>query len=265
MRAWGKIFGFALGFMAGGIFGAVFGLWLGHQFDKGMGVDFNAFSQQNDTDRQKSFFTATFSVMGHITKASGRVSEDEIAFASAAMKRWGLNKELTDIAKQAFVDGKQPFFELDKQVKHLKSVCFGRHDLLQMFVEIQIQAAFADGELHPKERLVLHRIAKILGLSIRELDALLERIIAGEQFHQGAGAQSPQQTKQQLANAYRVLGVEANTDAKAIKKAYRKLMSQHHPDKLVAKGLPPELMEDAKQKAQDIQAAYELITAQSKP
>lgn len=263
MRIWGKIFGFALGFMVGRLVGALFGLWLGHQFDKGMGINFDAFNQQSDGERQKSFFSATFSIMGHIAKASGRVSEDEIAFASAAMKRWGLNQELTAVAKQAFIDGKQPFFELDKQVRQLKRNCLGRHDLLQMFVEIQIQAAFADGELHPKERLVLHRIAKILGLSIRELDTLLERIIAGEQFHQGAGAQSPQQTKQQLANAYRVLGIDANADAKDVKKAYRKLMSQHHPDKLVAKGLPPELMEDAKQKTQDIQAAYELITAQA--
>ena len=200
--------------------------------------------------------------MGHIAKASGRVSEDDIAFAKGAMHRWGLNQEATNLAKQAFTYGKHTQFDLDKTLRHLKSNCFGRHDLLQMFIEIQIQAAFADGELHPNERKILHRIGKSLGISPRELDYLLDRIVAGEKFHQGARSHWPHAAQQQLQNAYKVLGVDSTADSQTIKKAYRKLMAQHHPDKLVAKGLPPELMEDAKQKAQDIQAAYELIRAQ---
>ena len=113
----------------------------------------------------------------------------------------------------------------------------------------------------------MHQIANGLGYSAKELDKLLEMIIAGANFHQQGqtgGSNSFAQSGQQLANAYKVLGVTEQDSASDIKKAYRKLMSQHHPDKLVAKGLPPEMMEMAKQKAQDIQAAYELITAQNK-
>ena len=262
MRIWGKVFGFLLGFMAGRILGAIFGLWLGHKFDKGLGFDFNSFNNENENDRQKVYLQSTFSIMGNISKASGRVSEDEIAFAKGAMKRWGLNQQAVQEAQLAFSQGKQESFDLGQQLRQLKTACFGRHDLLQMFIEIQIQAAFADGELHPNERTILHKIARSLGISGKELDMLLDRIVAGEKFHQGGQAQSPQQAKAQLANAYKVLGVTANTEARDVKRAYRKLMAQHHPDKLVAKGLPPELMEDAKQKAQDIQAAYELVTAQ---
>ncbi|WP_000441680.1 DnaJ domain-containing protein, partial [Salmonella enterica] len=65
-----------------------------------------------------------------------------------------------------------------------------------------------------------------------------------------------------LEDACNVLGVKTTDDATTIKRAYRKLMSEHHPDKLVAKGLPPEMMEMAKQKAQEIQKAYELIKEQ---
>ncbi len=262
MRIWGKVFGFLLGFLAGNLFGALFGLWLGHKFDRGLGFDFNTLNQESDAKRQQDFFISTFSVMGHITKASGRVTEDEIAFARHAMKKWGLNQEMVRLAQQAFSDGKRGDFDLSKQLKLLKRSCFARHDLLQMFVEIQIQAAFADGELHPKERKILHTIARNFGLSSRELDMLLDRIQAGEQFHQQGQASTPQQAKQNLANAYKILGVNQQTEAREIKRAYRKLMAQHHPDKLVAKGLPPELMEEAKQKTQDIQAAYELIMAQ---
>ena len=62
-----------------------------------------------------------------------------------------------------------------------------------------------------------------------------------------------------LSDAYKVLGVSENDDRNAVKRAYRRLMNEHHPDKLVAKGLPPEMMEMAKEKAQQIQAAYDLI------
>ena len=61
-----------------------------------------------------------------------------------------------------------------------------------------------------------------------------------------------------MNDAYDLLGVDKEADSKTIKRAHRKLMNEHHPDKLVAKGLPPEMMEVAKQKAQEIQSAYDL-------
>ncbi|QDP02219.1 co-chaperone DjlA [Thalassotalea sp. PS06] len=263
MRIWGRVFGTLFGFLVGRIIGAVLGFFVGWKFDKGLGGDFAAFNQQNETERQNQFFYITFSVMGHIAKASGQVSEDEIAFATGHMNRWGLSGETRKAAQNAFREGKQPHFNLQEQMKKLKQVCFGRKDLLQMFVEIQIQAAFADDDLHPKEREILHGIGGALGIPARHLDFMLDRIIAGEHFHQQGSQQSPQQQQQRLNDAYKILGVTPQTPARDIKKAYRKLMAQHHPDKLVAKGLPPQLMEDAKQKAQDIQAAYELVTKQA--
>nr|MBA2815786.1 DnaJ-like protein DjlA [Candidatus Pantoea persica] len=83
---------------------------------------------------------------------------------------------------------------------------------------------------------------------------------SGQQFGggQGGGYQQAQRGPT-LEDACSVLGVKSSDDATNIKRAYHKLMSEHHPDKLVAKGLPPEMMEMAKQKAQEIQAAYDLI------
>ena len=83
----------------------------------------------------------------------------------------------------------------------------------------------------------------------------------GGGYHQqsSGGAWQQAQRGPTLEDACNVLGVKPTDDQTTIKRAYRKLMSEHHPDKLVAKGLPPEMMEMAKQKAQEIQKAYELI------
>jgi len=182
-----------------------------------------------------------------------------------------LNNELRQQAQDAFREGKTTGFPLTERLRKFKRICGNRQDLLLMFLEIQIQVAFSDGELDTKEREVLHTTAKLLGYSARQLDKLLEMIIASAAFNQQAG-QSYQQfngsnastNAGQLDNAYKILGVSKDNSAGEIKKAYRKLMSQHHPDKLIAKGLPPAMMEAAKEKTQDIQAAYDLISKQGK-
>lgn len=272
MRVWGKILGFLFGFMLSKhLFGALLGLWLGHLFDRGRSLNFNNLGGQNDMDRQAAFFYTTFSVMGHIAKAKGRVTEHEIAFASAYMDKLSLSGELRQQAQDAFREGKVAGFPLAERLSKFKQSCGGRADLFLLFLEIQIQVAFADGKLDPSERSLLHDIAQKLGFSGRDLDRLLEMIIAGEAFHHqgrsyqgsGHGQQSAQAGKAMLSNAYKLLGVSEGADQKAIKKAYKKLMAQHHPDKLIAKGLPPEMMESAKRKTQDIQAAYDLITKQA--
>lgn len=273
MHIWGKILGFLFGFMLSkNLFGALLGLWLGHMFDRGRGFNFNGTSggKEDEVSRQAAFFYTTFSVMGHVAKAKGQVTSHEIAFASAYMDKLGLTSELRQQAQDAFREGKSSGFPLKDRLVKFKRLMGNRHDLLLMFLEIQIQVAFSDGELDEAERSVLHTIAKFLGYSARELDNLLEMIVAGANFHQqqsrgGYNQQAGQNTQasgQQLANAYKVLGVDKNAKRQEIKKAYKKLMSQHHPDKLIAKGLPPEMMESAKQKTQDIQAAYDMVSKQ---
>ncbi|QOL26647.1 co-chaperone DjlA [Thalassotalea sp. LPB0316] len=264
MKVWGKVFGFLFGLMLSKhIFGALLGLWLGHAFDRRRTLNFHFQSTDEELNSQAAFLYTTFSVMGYVAKAKGRVNEHEIKFASQYMDKIGLKGELRQQAQDAFREGKLAGFPLEQRIEKFKQSCHGRSDLMLMFLEIQIQLAFADGKLTIEEREALGNIASLLGISNRELNRLLDMISAGAQFHsnqQSRGSQSSR--KQQLANAYKLLGVEPSADKHTIKKAHRKLMSQHHPDKLVAKGLPPEMMNEAKNKAQDIQAAYDLIMAQ---
>ena len=267
MQYWGKIIGVAVALlMGGGFWGVVLGLLIGHMFDKARSRKIAWFANQRE--RQALFFATTFEVMGHLTKSKGRVTEADIHIASQLMDRMNLHGASRTAAQNAFRVGKSDNYPLREKMRQFRSVCFGRFDLIRMFLEIQIQAAFADGSLHPNERAVLYDIAEELGISRAQFDQFLRMMQGGAQFgggyqqQTGGGNWQQAQRGPTLEDACNVLGVKPTDDATTIKRAYRKLMSEHHPDKLVAKGLPPEMMEMAKQKAQEIQQAYELIKQQ---
>ena len=274
-----KILGTIFGFMFGRIPGAILGFIVGHMFDKGYSQDFNQmggfsgfFTSQDDFKKQAIFFHALFSVMGHIAKADGKVSDVEIKMASALMDQMGLEGDTRKEAQQAFREGKEADFALKDIIVELKESCHGRRDILQVFLEILIQAAYVDGKLDKAEQKVLETAALHLGFKQNELLYLLSVYEAEIRFRQRGGqrngqsshrthqgSQSTYSTQQSLNDAYQILGVSESDDDRAVKKAYRKLMSEHHPDKLVSKGLPKQALELAKNKAQDIQAAYEMI------
>ncbi|WP_456296637.1 co-chaperone DjlA [Vibrio sp. AK197] len=277
MQFFGKILGAFFGFLFGGPLGAVFGFFLGHQFDKARRLNQAGFrtggfgSGPSQAERQEEFFKAAFAVMGHVAKAKGQVTKEEIQLASAMMERMNLHGEQRRAAQDAFRDGKDADFPLESVLEKVRLTTGGRFDLLQFFLELQVSAAFADGELHPSERNVLHKIARGLGFSSEQLEQRLRMQEAAFRFQRGGSSHSGQQGGQysgqwqqasqsdQLADAYDVLGVSESADSKEVKRAYRKLMNEHHPDKLMAKGLPPEMMNVAKEKSQEIQSAYDLI------
>lgn len=263
MRYWGKVIGFMAGLLSGaGFWGVVLGMMIGHAIDKVMSSKGQGYFSDNQS-RQNLFFRTTFQVMGHLTKSKGRVTEADIQVASAFMDRLQLHGESRRSAQQAFREGKDSQYPLREKLREFRSACFGRFDLIRMFLEIQVQAAFADGVLHPSERQVLYVIAEELGISRPQFDQFLRMMTGGEQFSGGGysyqGGYQQAQRGPTLDDACSVLGVNPDDDSTTIKRAYRKLMSEHHPDKLVAKGLPPEMMEMAKQKTQKIQSAYDLI------
>ncbi len=263
MAWWGKLLGGTFGFMLGGPLGALLGAAFGHRFDQGLGglrIEADEDVAPADNERiQSAFFTATFSVMGHLAKADGHVSPEEIAMARRVMAQMALSSELQHAAISLFNAGKQPHFDLDAVLEQFRRECHRRRNLLQMFIEIQLLAVYADGELHPAEQHILQHICSVLGFSRLAFAAMQARARAEREFAGAHGAQTRRASRDELAEAYGVLGVTAQADDAEIKKAYRRLMNQHHPDKLVSKGLPEEMLRLATQKTQEIKAAYERI------
>ena len=181
------------------------------------------------------------------------------------------------LAQEAFNRGKQTDFPIRQVIREFRLGCGQRADLLRAFLSVQIQAAFSDDHLHDNEKDVLFIVAEELGLSRVQFEQMLAMEMAARHFARGgfyqqgghyeqhSGYQGGYQQQSQsssgptLNDAYQVLGVSATDDQPTVKRAYRRLMNENHPDKLVAKGLPPEMMEMAKEKTQQIQAAYDLI------
>ena len=205
---------------------------------------------------QLKFIESTFSVVGALCKADGVVSRDEIAFAESLFVKFNLSEAQRPEAKAAFARGKEPAFDLGAEVDAFAQTVRHNHALIQMFLQIQLLAVTADGEIHPKEQEMIVRIARRLGLSVQEVTRLEAMLRAAAE---GASAQGAPPQKQQVEDAYAVLGVSPSQTDDELKRAYRKLMLEHHPDKLAAKGLPENMRAFVEERARQINAAYDLI------
>lgn len=205
---------------------------------------------------QSQLIESTFSVMGALAKADRVVTRDEIRVAETIMSRLHLGAEQREIAKAAFNRGKAPDFDLDAAVDEFGRIGRGRGPLLQLFLQVQVMAVAADGNVHPSEREMLVRVARRLGLTegdVAQLEALLRTASAGSGR---AGGPPP---KRKLDDAYAALGVSPGASDAEVKRAYRRLMSQNHPDKLASRGLPESMRELAEEKTREINTAYDLI------
>ena len=252
---WGKIIGGVLGLFKGGISGAIIGALLGHMVDRFLvgiiGV----------SSTQKAFFDALFATLGHLSKADGVVTQTEIRMVESLMQRMHITGDDRQRAIRLFNQGKQEDFDLQKTLDSFAHHSMVRQDLLQMFLEILVEAAFSSGKVTQAEHEVLFNVARILRIPGQVFSAMLNARTGGGQQYQsaGGGRRSPGRQMGSMAQAYAQLGLEASATDAEVKKAYRKLVSQYHPDKLVSHGLPEEMMDIAKTRVREINTAYDQI------
>ena len=244
----GIVFGALIGFLVTrSAWGAVLGAVIGYMLDPKAG---GRAAAPSGTSIPAEFFRTTFEIMGHVAKSDGRVSEAEIDAAQKVMRELNLSAADVAAAIAYFRTGKAPGYDAELSIERLRESCGLRHGLLRAFVELQLRAALAGNGISAPARRTLFGIAERLGLSGVEFAHLEASVRA--RTHGKA---------ESLAECYAELEVDPGIGDQELTKAYRRQMSRHHPDKLVANGLPESMAPMAKEKTQRIQEAYEGIRA----
>ena len=265
---WGKIIGMGLGYFLGGIPGILFGLVLGFFFDKSLLLlKRPKFANVNPSDLgnlQKEFFVATFAVMGYVAAAGKPESDDEFDALNRVINRLNLPQNIHREALALYNEGKRPDFNLNQVVLPFFTVCRFQAHLLEMFLEIQLYAAYNGGEINPSRQQILLNICRLLEMTRADFDRILstiraERHFSRKQKHGNTGKVVAMPESGGVEDAYAILNLAPNASNEEITQAYRRLTSMNHPDKLVARGLPEEMLKIAENKTREIRLAYERI------
>jgi len=254
---YGKLIGGVIGLLVGGFIGLLLGLFVGHAFDRGLASTFKLGSPEQLERIKTSFFETTFLLSGCLAKADGHISQAEIDHTETIISQMGLSADQRQRAIELFRQGAAPGFELDAAMREFMAISGTQRQLRQTLLLFLVSLALADQKMEQAEKSVLQRIASSLGIGQAQLEQLLRMATAQDHFHgqSGFGAQ-PGTT---LDDAYAALGVNSQVNDRDLKRAYRKRMSENHPDKLIAKGVPEDMIKLATERSQEIQAAYEMV------
>lgn len=267
MYVMGKILGALIGFFAGGPIVAALGAVVGHFFDQALkglvaadeSGEFQASGQQQAI-APGAFSEVLFTLAGALAKADGRVCEAEIQQTQHLFQHLELNGEQKKQAIAWFKRGSEEGADWQASLEQFAKASAQHGELREVFLSFLISIALADQDLHIQEQVLLNQVANVLGYSDSAFARLLASIQAQQHFEERDYQQGSSQGELELA--YQALGVSGDDSPADIKKAYRRLMSQYHPDKLIAQGVPEAMLAMATEKTQEIQTAYERIKKQ---
>jgi DnaJ like chaperone protein len=255
---------------------ALFGLIFGHGLPGAVVGGITGFiidslrqgQRRRATPQAGGYISPLFALLGAVAKSDGRVSEAEIAVAERLMQRMGLEAEQRKHAVTAFNAGKQPAFNVTPAIEELRRWVGLRRDHAFPVLDVVIETVIAEGNPPPEKMAILRQLAFALRVSDMELMALMAmkgyawNATGGSRGYnqRGNGGYVPPQRNTNGPDPYTVLGIARDADDRAVKRAYRKLISEHHPDRLG--DLPEAMRKQAESRASEINAAYERIKAE---
>ncbi|RED49650.1 TerB family tellurite resistance protein [Aestuariispira insulae] len=238
MSIWGKILGGVGGLALGGPLGALIGALGGHVID----------SMQPDKPEQKDgtktvAFTIAVIVLGaKMAKADGRVTRDEVNAFKQVLR---IPPEEMKNVSRLFDQAKKDSRGFEPYAKQMADMFAKNPEVLEELLWCLTHIAKADGHIHPGELEYLYKVSEIFGFEGLAFERVTGLCQQGES-----------------ADPYTLLGISKNADDDAIKAAHRKQVMEHHPDRLVAQGMPEEFVELANEKLAKVNAAYDRIKAE---
>ena len=254
-----KLIGALIGFYLYGIAGAFIGFFLGSFVERFSAYGIGGVNPLSSGQRQTVFLETVFILMGKLAKVDGHISKDEVAYVEQFMQKLGMSAAHREQGIALFKRGAVPDFAYEPTLRQFLSVCGHTHDLKQMLLVYLIVMAVSDGRIDAAEERLLFDIARQLGYDQATFQHMLEMVLNQSHF---AGGHA--NSASALDDAYKALGVSADSTDQEVKKAYRKLISQYHPDKLIGQGLPEDMIAVATEQAKEVQLAYDLIAKSRK-
>jgi len=254
-----RLIGALIGFHFYGIFGAFLGYFLGNIVDRISAYGIGGVNPLSSGHRQTVFLETVFILMGKLAKADGHISQNEIAYVEQFMQKLGMSNEHRQQAIALFQRGAVPDFDYEPTLRQFMAVCGHTHSLKQMLLVYLIVMAVSDGRIDTAEERLLIDIARQLGYDQAAFQRVLDMVLNQSHF---ASGQTNSATA--LDDAYKALGVGKESSDQEVKRAYRKLISQYHPDKLIGQGLPEDMIAVATEQAKEVQLAYDLISKSRK-
>lgn len=249
----GKLVGAALGFLLFRSWvGVLLGAMLGHFYD-------SAVARLRPPSMGRGFIEPLFAFAGALSKSDGRVSEPEIAATEALMTRLRLDENQRRAAIERFNAGKQAGFDPGSAIAQLQAWCGNRRDLAFIVLDLLLDLAYAERTLAEAKLALVRKLCAALGVGEHELAALaaMKGYASAAPGARSYGPRGPSARRPSEVDPYAVLGIGRGASEREIKQAWRRLMSQHHPDKLG--DVPAELKRRAEERAREINAAYERI------
>ncbi len=234
----GKVLGGGIGFALGGPLGAVLGAAIGHHAVDREGSFFSGIEL-----KQGVFFVATFSMLGKLSKADGQVSKEEIQLVEDVMRdHLHLDANARRLAIEIFNRAKDSNTSFLEYAQQFHAEFSGQREALVSIIDLLLRMAHADGALHPEEE-------RMIADAVRLFDVENE-------YAQLTARYSGTNT---LAQSYAILGAEDGESLPDIKRKYRRLAMQYHPDRIQAQGMTPELADAAEARFKEIQNAFDQL------
>jgi DnaJ like chaperone protein len=262
MQYWGKVVGAFAGLATGRPWMALIGVVLGHQFDRGFADRFTKFGPNVSSGRLEKlsapYVKALFQTMGHLAKADGRVSEDEIRAVRTLMNRLGLGPVEVRQAITWFESGKAASFPLKSTLRQIRAESARKAEKRALFVRLLMEVALSKANLHQRERALLWVVCTELEIGRVELAQLEAMLRAQRGFRRSAAGDAD---ARRVTEAYSALGVEKSSSNDEIKKAYRRLMNKNHPDKLSGNNPDQAAIMEAERRTREVRGAYEMLKA----
>ena len=238
MSIWGKIIGGTTGFALGGPLGAIIGMMIGGSFDRSA-RKFSSSNQISQQQKKNVFALCIIVLSAKIAKADGQVTKEEIY---TFKEKFNIQAEEMSEVSKIFNEAKKSSFGFKNIADQVGNLFSDNKVLLEQLLNNLFYIAEADGLTSSNEVEVLRSISQ--SFHFNETD--FQRI-----FHS--------RLNNKESDPYKILGVTREDSDNNIRKKWIELSKEHHPDYLIAKGMPKEFIKEANKELSSINLAYDKI------